>query len=271
MKSNAPSAARAPTGAIGPSAMENPYPNPNPKSPIANLTPNTQRLVEALMETILSTPDLALPSSSSHVSNALEQALLRRSDGEKVDLLERSVFLGTYLQDVAYRLWRKHDSFCNSAIWPLTYDLTIKVFSLVGMHSLCQAAASCSLFNKVAMEPACYSDIDLTDRNLRVDNNTVAKLIERAGKHLRSLKLGILAAQNKESHGISNLGDAWRAVNGNIFLSKSCLEPLVASRGAAGALLQTLHLQNVTELDSRNVCKVIAACPGLLDLEIVGL
>ncbi|KAI5061066.1 hypothetical protein GOP47_0023571 [Adiantum capillus-veneris] len=221
--------------------MENLYPQ---SPPAVNTHDNTQGALEALVDALLRTPDLSL---------------------------QRSVLLGTHLQNAANRLWRQHDTSCNSANWPLTYDLTIKVFSQLGMHSLCQAAAACSLFNKVSMEPACYRDIDLRDRNLRVDNSTVAKLVKRAGQHLRSLKLGIPADHNKEIPAISSFDDAWRAVNGNVFLTKSCLEPLLVSGGAFGALLQTLHLQNIVELDSRSVCKVIAACPGLLDLEMIGL
>ncbi|MCO5581390.1 hypothetical protein L7F22_035273 [Adiantum nelumboides] len=243
--------------------MENLYPHPTPAQ---NAHDNTQGPLEALVDALFSTPDL-----SSQLSHALEQALRRRPDAEKIDLLQRSVLLGAHLQNAANRLWRQHDTSCNSANWPLTYDLTIKVFSQVGMHSLCQAAAACTLFNKVAMESACYRDINLTERHLRVDNSTVSKLIKRAGHHLRSLKLGIPGDHIKEIQAISSFDDAWRAVDGNVFLTKSCLEPLLLSGGVAGGLLQTLHLQNIVELDSRSVCKVVAACPGLLDLEMIGL
>jgi hypothetical protein len=51
------------------------------------------------------------------------------------------------------------------------------------IHSLCQAAASCSLFKKIAMEPACYRNVDLTYCN--VDNSVVAKIIQNAGQYLR--------------------------------------------------------------------------------------
>ncbi|KAH7284469.1 hypothetical protein KP509_34G055400 [Ceratopteris richardii] len=243
--------------------MENFHSHP---IPVHKPYPNTQTAADVLVEVLLGAQDL-----SSQLSHALEQALSRRPDVEKVDLLRRSVLLGTQLKNAASRLWREYDTSCNSINWPLSHDLTIKIFSQVGIYSLSQAAASCNLFKKVAMESACYREIDLTDQNLRVNNSTVAKLIKRAGQCLRSLKLGSPTNGNKEDHATCPFDSAWTAVSGNIFLTKSCLEPLFVSGGAVGLLLQTLHLQNIVELDSRNVCKAIAACPGLMDLQIIGL
>ena len=63
----------------------------------------------------------------------------------------------------------------------------VKVFSLLGTQSLCQAAASCNMFNKLAMDPACYAEVDLTMRGplSKVGNRTVSKLVHRAGQCLR--------------------------------------------------------------------------------------
>lgn len=66
----------------------------------------------------------------------------------------------------------------------------VKVFSLLGTQCLCQVAASCIMFNKLAMDPACYVDVDLTmqgafDYASKVGNRTINQLVERAGHNLR--------------------------------------------------------------------------------------
>lgn len=145
------------------------------------------------------------------------------------------------------------------------------------------------------MEPACYKEVDLTGLTSEVNNRTVAHLIERAGEHLRSLRLGSPLCQ-KNAYGAapivfpeSSLGESQmvdaansalvkrhmndqRLYNLQMYsLSKSCLGPLIAKDRAVGAMLETLHLFNICKMDSLNLCRVIVACPALTDLELVGL
>ena len=66
----------------------------------------------------------------------------------------------------------------------------VKVFSLLGTQCLCQVAASCNMFNKLTLDPACYVDVDLTmprtsDYASKVGNGTINKLVQRAGHNLR--------------------------------------------------------------------------------------
>lgn len=63
--------------------------------------------------------------------------------------------------------------------------LCVQVFSLLDTQSVCHAAATCSLFNKCAADPLCYSNIDLTTVVPKVNNMVVSMMIQRAGKVLR--------------------------------------------------------------------------------------
>ncbi|KAE8668198.1 splicing factor Prp18 family protein [Hibiscus syriacus] len=54
-------------------------------------------------------------------------------------------------------------------------------------------------------------------------------------------------------------------------LTRTCLYPLSGDNGTAGALLWRLHLYNIERMDNTSLCVALAACPSLLDLEIVGL
>ncbi|KAK1306249.1 F-box protein SKIP17 [Acorus calamus] len=60
----------------------------------------------------------------------------------------------------------------NSVLWPLSPDLTIKVFSMLDTQSLCHAAAECSMFNKCAADPLCDANIDLTSTKLHCELGT---------------------------------------------------------------------------------------------------
>lgn len=128
------------------------------------------------------------------------------------------------------------------------------------------------------MEPACYGDVDLTTEGLQVDDLTVARIIDRAGQHLRSLKLGSPPCPKKVHPGASKGFPVKPAVFGGepqkkpmYCLSKCCLLALSEDNGSVGAMLKTLHLVHIDGMDSTHLCKAIAVCPGLTDLEIVGL
>lgn len=177
----------------------------------------------------------------------------------------------------------------NAVVWALPSDLTIKVFSLLDTQSVCHAAATCSLFNKCAADPLCYSNINLTTIVPRVNNLVVSTMIQRAGKVLRSLKLGIVPCPPVAALGSSQplvysmrnssdtSGFSWndkrsRQGKETFVLTRSCLTPLIADVGGApGALLKRLHLYNIERMDNTAFGAAISACPSLLDLEILGL
>lgn len=56
---------------------------------------------------------------------------------------------------------------------------------MLDTQSLCYAAATCSMFNKCAMDPSCYANIDLTTVVPKVNNAVVSTMIHRAGKALQ--------------------------------------------------------------------------------------
>lgn len=236
------------------------------------------------LETLLNNSDCQ------DVAESLERLLNKQaSDRDKNMFLERSQNFGYHLQEAAKKMARQRATDHNYIVWPLRHDLTVKVFSLLGTQSLCVTAATCTMFYNLSMESACYADVDLTTRG--VSNNTVSNMVQRAGQRFRSLKLGILPQRSKNSAGSFTAFDhcvdispksagcsdkAWQYRNFNYdrkisYLTRSCLDTLSLENGAAGALLKTLHLYNIDEMDSRALCKAISFCPSLADLEVVGL
>lgn len=158
---------------------------------------------------------------------------------------------------------------------------------MLDSQSLCYAAATCSLFNKCALDPLCYSNIDLTTLVPKVNNAVVSTMIQRAGKALQSLKLGVVPGPTsspgscqplvytiQNSVDVSNF--SWnekktRQGKESSILTRSCLNPISGDNGAAGALLRRLHLYNIERMDNTSLCVALSACPYLLDLEMVGL
>ncbi|OMP05055.1 hypothetical protein COLO4_09077 [Corchorus olitorius] len=138
---------------------------------------------------------LSLADSSPQISLDLSFDRLLESSPSDADqslLIDRAHKLGSLLLRAANRSARKRASLHNSIAWALPPDLTIKVFSMLDSQSLCYAAATCSMFNKCAMDPLCYANIDLTTVVPKVNNAVVSTMIQRAGKSLQSLKLGIV-------------------------------------------------------------------------------
>ncbi|KAH0978397.1 hypothetical protein GBA52_028116 [Prunus armeniaca] len=165
--------------------------------------------------------------------------------------------------------------------------MLLNVFSMLDTQSLCYAAATCSMFNKCAMDPSCYANIDLTTVVPKVNNAVVSTMIQRAGKALQSLKLGVVPGPTtplgscqplvytiRNSVDVSNF--SWndkrsRQGKESSVLTRSCLSPLGGNSGAPGTLLRRLHLYNIERMDNTSLCGALVACPFLLDLEIVGL
>ncbi|KAL3827948.1 hypothetical protein ACJIZ3_016750 [Penstemon smallii] len=251
---------------------------------ISDPNPNSNPL-DVLMESFFGLPD----SSAIALDLSLDRILESRTyDSDKNDVIQRALRLGSALTEAAKRSARRLASMHNGVVWALPSDLTIKVFSLLDTQSVCHAAATCSFFRKCASDPLCYSNIDLTTIVPKVNNMVVSTMIQRAGKDLRSLKLGLVSCPPVPSLGLSQplvysmrnssdtSGFSWndkrsRQGKESLILSRSCLAPLIADGGAPGALLRQLHLYNIERMDNTAFGAALSACPSLLDLEIVGL
>ncbi|XP_048232636.1 F-box protein SKIP17 isoform X1 [Ricinus communis] len=240
--------------------------------------------VDGLLQTFLDLAD----SPSLSIDLSLEH-LLESSpcDSDQSVLIDRALKLGSILLEAGNRSSRKRSSKHNSLTWVLPPDLTIKVFSMLDTQSLCYAAATCSMFHKCAMDPLCYANIDLTTVVPKVNNAVVSTMIQRAGKSLQSLKLGIVPGPTsspgscetlvysiRNSVDVSNI--SWndkrtRQGKESSILTRSCLYSLTGDSGAAGTLLKRLHLYNIERMDNTSLYGALSACPSLLDLEIVGL
>eukprot|EP00898_Chlorokybus_atmophyticus_P003606 jgi/Chlat1/4246/Chrsp27S04317 len=141
-----------------------------------------KRLLQTEAPTLSHTLKVLFPSGSAH-------AVVGNGD---LPLPERLVRLGEQLCLVGTQLARERDSQHNSSTWPLTRDLSIQIFSLLGVSSLARAAATCSLFRNIAIDGMCHSHLDLTLCWGKIDNTILNRLLQRAGPHLRCLMLGQL-------------------------------------------------------------------------------
>ncbi|OAY81644.1 F-box protein [Ananas comosus] len=152
---------------------------------------------------------------------------------------------------------------------------------MLDTRSLCHASATCSLFNKCATDSLCYTDIDLTAVVPRFTNTVVSTMIQRAGKNLRSLKLGRWPSPSskashytlcpKDSPGLSSDETQPSQMRESSVLSRSCLAALSLDGGAAGALLRKLYLYNIDKMNNAALCLALKACQSLADLKLVGL
>ncbi|KAK1314165.1 F-box protein [Acorus calamus] len=241
--------------------------------------------IDRLLEHLITLSD-ASPSPDLSFSLSLDRILgSAASEAEEGLAIDRVLRLGSAIVDAGTRAARRRASRHNSASWPLAPDLTIKVFSMLDTQSLCHAAATCSMFNKCAADPLCYANIDLTSAVPKVNNTVVGTMIQRAGKNLQSLKLGILPCPTLSTgpsrpmaYSIGNAFDtsvlSWndkrsrKGRDSSSVLTRACLQTL---DGVAGALLRSLHLYNIDRMDSTPLCVALSACKSLLDLEIIGL
>ncbi|XP_039120761.1 F-box protein At4g02760-like [Dioscorea cayenensis subsp. rotundata] len=238
----------------------------------------TDRLLESLLS--LSDPSPSLDLSLERLIDSTPREL------DKELLVEAALEVGSALLEAALRSARKRASSHNATAWPLPPDLTVKVFSMLDTRSLCHAAATCSMFNKCAVDPLCYANIDLTAVVPKVNNTVVSTMIQRAGRNLQSLKLGIWpspsSAEISQSmsyssrNSIDTSGPSWnekkpRQGRESSVLSRSCLLALSVDGGTAGALLKRLHLYNIDKIDGPALCTALSACQSLIDLEVIGL
>ncbi|XP_020241549.1 F-box protein At4g02733-like isoform X2 [Asparagus officinalis] len=231
---------------------------------------------------------LALSDPAVSIDLSLERIVDSRcNEPDKDRAIEAAMRVASALLESAKRSARRRASKHNSNSWPLPFDLTVKVFSMLDTQSLCHAAAACSLFNKCATDPLCYADIDLTAIVPKVNNTVVSTMIQRAGRNLQSLKLGILPTPSSLSEFARCMSYSSRNLMGapslsrnerrlrqgreSSVLTRSCLLALSLDGGAAGALLRRLHLYNIDKMDSHALCTALFACQSLLDLEVVGL
>ncbi|VVB01984.1 unnamed protein product [Arabis nemorensis] len=233
--------------------------NPNPKS-LPSVPGFNQNHLDLIISSFLSLPDLpSLPSSLSIESSfdrVFEKMFEASSDGSVQDRITvRSLELASILQDSTKKWFRKYATLFNTNSWPLYDDLTVKVFSMLDTKSLMQASASCTLFKKCAMDPLCYSHIDLTTRD--VNETVVQRMISHAGKELRSLKVGRIACPYDRSRAS--------------LLSGSCFAPLYNNQGFKRDLLRSLHIYNSRWMKEKSLSGALIACPNLTDLKIVGL
>lgn len=187
------------------------------------------------------------------------------------DAIEGALRLGSALLEAGKRASRGLAASHNASVWPLSSDITSKIFSLLGTQSVCYASATCSFFHKCASDPVCYANIDLVTPVPKVNNLIVATMIQRAGKAFRSLKLGIepslLSAASRSAQPMVCPRQGKEAST----LTRSCLAPLSSNGGTIGFSLRRLHLLNIERLDDLSLHAALSVCASLRDLEIVGL
>ncbi|KAL1225104.1 F-box protein [Cardamine amara subsp. amara] len=223
-----------------------------------------QSNIDMTISSFLSLSDLPLFSSPLSIGCSFDRVLDKvipseagtsHDEFDQDRFLDRTLQLASLLYKSTKRYIRKRATLQNSISWPLLPELTIKVFSMLDTKSLMQASACCSMFNKCAMDRVCYSHIDLTTAAKHVDNGVVCIMIHRAGRELRSLKLGSISPSAGYTTSL---------------LTRSCLTPLTFNHGFAGGLLRSLHLYCLSMMDSKSLSPVLSACLNLTDLKIVG-
>ncbi|XP_018509734.1 F-box protein SKIP17 isoform X3 [Brassica rapa] len=209
-----------------------------------------------IFSSLLSFPNSSPFSIASSFDRELDKALSSASGDVSAQdsLLDRTLQLASLLLDSIKRCFRKRASAHNSSSWFLPPDLTIKVFSMLDTKSLMQASVCCTMFNKCAMDRLCYTHIDLTT----ADSGVVCIMIHRAGKELRSLKLGRVARSDGSDPTPS-------------LLNGSFLSPLSYNHGFLGSRLRSLRLYNIRPINYTSFTEVLSLCSNLTDLRITGL
>ncbi|KAL0712148.1 hypothetical protein Bca4012_019126 [Brassica carinata] len=167
---------RDPPSSSGPSSL--------PSVPDLN-----QNHVDLIISSFLSLPDLPSLSSSLSISNSFDRAIekqLQSFADESVQdgINDRGIKLASLFHESTKRCARKLAADRNSSSWALPYELTIKVFSMLDTKSLVRASACCTMFKKCAMDPLCYSHIELPGS---AGNRIVRRMILNARKELRKL------------------------------------------------------------------------------------
>ncbi|KAK1373031.1 F-box protein SKIP17 [Heracleum sosnowskyi] len=202
------------------------------------------------------------------------------SDEAQCEMIDKAIRIGRVLVEAGLRATRKRDAEHNSRVWPLNSDLTVNVFFWLDTRSVCYTAATCNFFRRCTTDPLCYARINLLTAVPKVDNLVVSTMIQRAGKALRSIKLGLLPASNESLGSSQPLVYSQRNSTNDkrsrqrkelCILTRSCLNSLTIEGGASGARLRCLHLYYIERMDDAALSEVLSACPSLLDLVIVGL
>ncbi|KAJ0265042.1 F-box protein SKIP17 [Hirschfeldia incana] len=214
----------------------------------------------AIISSLLSFPNSSPFSIASSFDRELDKALASASGDVSAQdsLLDRALQLASLLLESTKRCFRKRASAHNSSSWFLPPELTIKVFSMLDTKSLMQAAACCTMFNNCAMDRSSYAHIDLTTATRQADSGVVSIMIHRAGKELRSLKLGRVA-RSEGSDSTPSL------------LNGSFLSPLSYNHGFLGSRLRSLRLYNIRPINYTSFTEVLSVCLNLTDLRISGL
>ncbi|KAL4572039.1 hypothetical protein LXL04_018807 [Taraxacum kok-saghyz] len=235
-------------------------------SPRASKRNYDQFNTDVLLESLFAVSDSALIDAS---LNGLVES--RSTDSDQNDFIQRVLHLGSVFLEAGNRCARKHSSVHNALVWPLSPDLTIKVFSLLDTPSVCSAAATCSFFQKCAIDPLCYVNIDLAGLNPEVNDAVVSTVIERAANALQSIKLGVLPPSSFRDFG-DDLEFPWNDELARLgkmlpILSGSCLSSLNLN----GYCLRRLHLYYIERMDTIALMESLSVFPSLVDLEIVCL
>ncbi|KAJ4905626.1 F-box protein SKIP17 [Raphanus sativus] len=214
----------------------------------------------SIISSLLSFPNSSPNSISSSFDRELEKALASASHDASVqeNLVDRTLQLASLLLESTKRSSRKRAPAHNSSSWFLPSELTVKVFSMLDTRSLMQAATCCIMFNKCAMDRFSYVHVDLTTCTSHVDRKVVCTMLDRAGKELRSLKLGSLARPRR-----SDSIPYW--VNGRFLSTHSYKYKFIWSR------LKSLWLYNIRWENLTPLFSVLSVCSNLTDLRIVGL
>ncbi|XP_020876314.1 F-box protein At4g02733 isoform X3 [Arabidopsis lyrata subsp. lyrata] len=230
------------------SSSENPNPSPLGLSDSPDFS---QSEMDSIISSLLTFPDSPSLSIRSSFDRVLDNLLSSSDDSVQDQLIDRTLERFSLLLESTKRRFQKRATLHNSISWFLPSDLTIKIFSKLDTKSLMQVSACCTMLNKSAMDPLCYSHIDLTTAFQHADDRVLSTLINRSGKQLRSLKLGRRDAPGYVPSLFTN----------------SCLAPLQFT----GNLLRSLHIYSIGFMYIDSLLAPLSACANLTDLKIVGV
>ncbi|KAJ0250150.1 F-box protein SKIP17 [Hirschfeldia incana] len=214
---------------------------------------------DSIISSLLSFPSSTPFSVACSFDRELEKSLSSASDDAYVQdrLLNRTIQLASVLLESTKRCYRERATAHNSVSWVLPPELTVKVFSKVDTKSLMQVAACCTVFNRCAMDRSSYAHIDLTTATIQADNEVVCTMIHRAGKELRSLKLGHVTRR-------------YGPEPNPMLFNGPFLSSLSYNHGFLGSRLTSLRLYNIGMMHYNSLNNVLSVCLNLTDLRIVG-
>ncbi|KAL4572049.1 hypothetical protein LXL04_018818 [Taraxacum kok-saghyz] len=198
--------------------------------------------IDALLESLFAVSDSGLIDAS---FDGLVES--RSTDSLQDELIQRAIHFGSEILEAGKRSASKRSSDHNASVWPLSPDLTIKVFSMLDTPSVWSAASTCLFFQKCAKDPLCYTNIDLAALVPKIRpkiivpkiNARVSTMIEHAGNALQSIKL--CAPYYDEAATLEEMLPIFTC---------SCLSSLTANGGAPG----DVHISRILESVSRYCC-----------------